>query len=140
MGEARTEITLLNYGDEIKARDGFILESEVRQITVCAVVDNGLWMLVIDEKTREKLELLAEGTGETTIGGGGTVYRQRTEYTEYVEIRWKDRKTVCKAVVFSGEEGVSLGMFALEGLDLMIHPEMQEVIGAHGDAVRNVVK
>jgi hypothetical protein len=33
-----------------------------------------------------------------------------------------------------------MGAFPLEGLDLMIHPKTQEVVGAHGDKIRNVVK
>jgi hypothetical protein len=57
-----------------------------------------------------------------------------------VEVRWNDRSTACEAVVLPGEEDVLLGAFPLEGMDLMVHPKKQEVVGAHGDTVRNVVK
>ena len=60
MGEVRAEITLVNIGDAIKARDGFIPESEVRRLTVNAVVDTGAWTLVINEETRQKLGLRVE--------------------------------------------------------------------------------
>jgi hypothetical protein len=60
--------------------------------------------------------------------------------TEYVEVHWKDRKTACEAVVLSDEEEVLLGAYPLEGMDLMVHPQRQEVVGVHGDKVRNVVK
>jgi hypothetical protein len=43
-------------------------------------------------------------------------------------------------VVLPGETEVLLGAFPLEGLDLMIHPKTNEVIGAHGDKRYNVVK
>jgi hypothetical protein len=33
-----------------------------------------------------------------------------------------------------------MGAYPLEGLDLMVHPKTREVIGAHGDKIRNVVK
>jgi hypothetical protein len=33
-----------------------------------------------------------------------------------------------------------LGAYPLEGMDLMVHPKNQEVIGAHGDKRLNVVK
>jgi clan AA aspartic protease len=137
MGEVRTEITLVNIGDAIKARDGFIPESEVRRLTVNAVVDTGAWTLIINEETREKLGLLVEETSETTVAGGGKV---PSRITEPVRVYWKNRRTTCEAVVLPSEEDVLLGAYPLEGLDLMIHPKTQEVVGAHGDKIRNVVK
>jgi clan AA aspartic protease len=142
MGEVRTEITLVNLRDAGNAQSGFIPESKVRHLTVNAVVDTGAWTgtlgpLVINEETREKLGLLAEETSETTVAGGGKV---PSRITEYVEVRWKDRKTSCEAVVLPGEEDVLMGAYPLEGMDLMVHPKKQEVVGAHGDKIRNVVK
>jgi clan AA aspartic protease len=137
MGEVRTEITLVNLRDAGNAQDGFIPESEVRQLTVNAVVDTGVWTLVINEETREKLGLKVKRIGESTVAGGGKVPSQ---ITEPVEVRWKDRETPCQAVVLPGEQEVLMGAYPLEGLDLMIHPKTQEVTGAHGDTMRNVVK
>jgi clan AA aspartic protease len=137
MGEVHTEITLVNIADAVKARDGFIPESRVRRLTVNALVDTGAWTLVINENTREKLGLLVEETSETTVAGGVKV---PSRITEYVEVRWKDRKTACEAVVLPDEEEILLGAYPLEGMDLIVHPQRQEVTGAHGDKVRNVVK
>jgi clan AA aspartic protease len=137
MGEVRTEVTLVNIGDAIKARDGLIPESEVRRLTVNAVVDTGAWTMVINEKTREKLGLLVEETSETTVAGGLKIPSQ---ITEPVRVYWKDRRTTCEAVVLPGEEDVLLGAYPLEGMDLTINPKRQEVVGAHGDKIRNVVK
>ena len=33
-----------------------------------------------------------------------------------------------------------LGALPLEAMDLMVHPKTQEIVGAHGDTVRYVVK
>jgi clan AA aspartic protease len=137
MGEVRTEVTLVNIEDTMKARNGLIPETAIKRLTVNAVVDTGAWTLIINEETREKLGLLVEETGETTVAGGGKV---ESRITEFVEVRWKDRKTACEAVVLPGEEDVLLGAYPLEGMDLMIHPKKQEVVGAHGDKIRNVVK
>jgi clan AA aspartic protease len=137
MGEVRTEIRLVNIGDAIKARDGIIPESEVRWLAVNAVVDTGAWTLVINEKTREKLGLRIEETAEAGIAGGGTI---PGGITEYVEVRWNNRRTSCEALVLPGEEDVLLGALPLESMDLMVHPRKQEVVGAHGDKVRYVVK
>jgi predicted aspartyl protease len=57
MGEVHTEITLVNIEDTMKARNGLIPESEIRQLTVNALIDTGAWTLVINEETRQKLGL-----------------------------------------------------------------------------------
>jgi hypothetical protein len=62
-----------------------------------------------------------------------------------VDIRWKDRKfareaCVLQTPVLPGGDEVLLGALPLEGLDLMIHPKTEEVIGAHGEKRYNVVK
>jgi hypothetical protein len=152
MGEVRTEVKLVNLRDAANVQSGFIPESEVRQIMVHAVVDTSAWTLVINEKTREKLGLRIEETAETgrkptafasefamqTLeNGGGKV---SSGITEPARVYWKNRRTTCEAVVLPGEEDVLRGAFPLEGMDLMVHPKKQEVVGAHGDTVRNVVK
>jgi clan AA aspartic protease len=137
MGEVHTEITLINIGDRSAAERGFIAQDQVRQLTVNALVDTGAWTLVINEETRQKLGLKVKKNGETTLAGG---IKAPSQITEFVEIRWKDREAACEAVVLPGEREILLGAYPLEGMDLMVHPQRQEVIGAHGDTVRNVVK
>jgi clan AA aspartic protease len=137
MGEVRTEITLANIRDMAKASDGLIPESDVRQLTVNALVDTGAWTLVINEETREKLGLKVKKTGEATLAGG---IKAQSQITEFVVIRWKDREAACEAVVLPGETETLLGAYPLEGMDLMVHPKRQEVIGAHGDTMRIVIK
>ena len=137
MGEVRTEITLVNIGDQEVANRGYMPQDQVRRLTVNAVVDTGAWTLVINEETREKLGLKVEETGETTVAGGGTVPSQ---VTEPVRVYWRNRDTPCKAVVLPGEEDILLGALPLEGMDLTVNPLKQEVVGAHGDKMRSVVK
>ncbi|MDR0784382.1 MAG: retroviral-like aspartic protease family protein [Treponema sp.] len=137
MGEVRTEITLVNIRDKNIADEGYMPQSEVRRLTVNAVVDTGAWTLVMGEETREKLGLRVKKTGKTTVAGGGTVPSQ---ITEPVTVHWKDRDTDCRAVVIPGEEDVLLGAIPLEGMDLMVHPLKNEVVGAHGDEARYAVK
>jgi clan AA aspartic protease len=137
MGEVRTEITLVNIEDQGVANRGYIPQEEVRRLTVNAVVDTGAWTLIINEETRDKLGLRVEEDREATLAGDLKV---PSRITEYVEIRWKDRKASCQAVVLPGEKEILLGAYPLEGLDLMIHPKTQEVTGAHGDKRYNVIK
>jgi clan AA aspartic protease len=137
MGEVHTEITLVNIGDQGAANRGFIPQDQVRRLTVNALVDTGAWTLVINEETRQKLGLTVKKTSEATLTGG---IKAPCHTTEFVEVRWKDRETACEAVVLPGESETLLGAYPLEGMDLMIHPQRQEVVGAHGDTVRIVIK
>jgi clan AA aspartic protease len=137
VGEVRTEVTLVNIRDQSVADEGYMPQDQVRQLTVNAVVDTGAWTLVINEKTREKLGLRVKEPNETTLAGGVKI---SSGVTEYVEVRWKDRKTPCEALVLPGEEDVLLGAYPLEGMDLTVNPKKQEVTGAHGDKMRYVVK
>ena len=137
MGEVRTEITLVNIGDQNDANREYIPQSQVRRLTVNAMVDAGAWTLVINEAIREKLGLKVKKTGETAVAGGGTVPSQ---VTESVDVLWKDRETSCRALVLPGEGDVLLGAIPLEGMDLMVHPRKQEVVGAHGETPLSVVK
>jgi clan AA aspartic protease len=137
MSVVYTEITLKNTVDAGMAMRGLIKESEVRQVTVKALVDTGAWTLVINEAVRAQLGLEITESGTADVAGGGT---EPCSITEPVTIRWKDRETVCKAVVLPQEEGVLLGAFPLEGMDLMVHPKREEVVGAHGDKIAYMVK
>ena len=51
---------------------------------------------------------------------------------------WKNRDTVLPAMVIPGAEVVLLGAIALEGMDLMVNPVTQEVVGVHGDEVEYI--
>jgi clan AA aspartic protease len=137
MSEVRTEITLVNNAEQGAADLGYMPQEEVRRLTVNAVVDRGAWTLIINEETRDKLGLRVEEDREATLAGDVKV---SSRITEWVEIRWKDRKASCQAVVLPGEKEILLGAYPLEGLDLMIHPKTQEVTGVHGDKRYNVIK
>jgi predicted aspartyl protease len=155
MGEVRTEITLDNVREAGKAQDGLIPESEVRRLTVSAVVDTGAGTLIINEEIRQKLGRRVEVWGDlatmpnhrrgnsgihaaaVTLAGG---IKAPCRVTELVKIYWKNRRAACEAVVVPGEEDVLLGALPLEAMDLTINPLRNEVTGAHGDKVRYVVK
>jgi clan AA aspartic protease len=136
MGMIQTEITLRNVFDESKAREGLIREQEIRSITVTAVVDTGAASLVISEELREKLGLRIVEERSVKLADGR---RTACKLTEAVEVHWKDRHWPCAAVVIQNAETVLLGAIPLEGMDLMINPKTQELVGVHGDTVEYMV-
>ena len=130
MGMTRAEITLKNVRDENYAQCGHIKEEEIRTATVTAVVDTGAMSLVITEELREKLGLAVKREKVAKTANG---QRVNCQVTESVEILWKNREMTMPALVVPGAEDVLLGAIALEGMDLMVNPVTQELVGIHGD-------
>ena len=136
MGLVKTDIRLINSLDEGFAREGYIKPEEVRTVTVEAIVDTGAMSLVITEELRQKLGL--EITGEK-IARTANGQRVNCKVTGAVEIQWKNRQWIVNALVVPGAENVLLGAIPLEGLDLMVNPVTQELVGIHGDDVEFIV-
>ena len=142
MSVVRTEIILINDGDATLARRGRIKEDEIRQMTVPAVVDTGAWTMVINEEICEKLGLDDKGHGEATFADGeeGT-YKMAGP----LEIRWKNRRFTCDALVLPNAKDILLGAIPLEGMDLTVNPKAEaegfgrELVGVHGDIVMHRV-
>ena len=136
MSIVQTEITLKNAGDLIAVRRGYINETEVRQITVNALVDTGAWTLVINEAVREKLGLELVGADSGTLADG-----TKAEYdlAGPLEVIWKNRRTTCEALVLPDAEDILLGAIPLEAMDLTVNPR-REVVGVHGDQIMHSIK
>jgi hypothetical protein len=131
------EITLANPRDAGNARHGIIKESEVRRLTVKALVDTCAWTLVINEETRAKLGLDINGSIGATLADGSTSSYQQTEG---VRIQWKDRITTQPALVVPNADAVLLGALPLEALDLMADPVNERLVGVHGDKAVYMLK
>ena len=136
MGMVHAEITLRNVYDEGKAHEGLIKPENIRSVIVNAVVDTGAMNLVITEELFQKLGLMIEGEKTAHIANG---QRVSCKVTDAVKVCWKDRDTIVPAVVIPGAEKVLLGAIPLEGMDLMVNPSTQELVGVHGDKVEFLV-
>jgi predicted aspartyl protease len=126
MYEVHTEITLKNGGDVIKAKEGLIKKTEVRQETVQAAVDTGAWTLVINEETRIKLGLEPLGTDTVSLAGGlGRGASSPCVVVGPLEVWWKDRRATCDALVLPHANEILLGAIPLEGMDIMVDARCQ---------------
>jgi predicted aspartyl protease len=130
MSIIRTEITIKNAGDVMAAKHGYITDAQVHALTVEALADTEAWTLVIDEDTCQKLGLELRGPEPGVLADGSTIVYQ---ITEGVEVHWKDRHTICPALVVPGADEILFGALPMEGMDLIVHPRKEEVVGAHGD-------
>ena len=126
----KTEITIKNAVDVGIAELGYITDEQVRSLTVEALADTGAWTLVIDEGTCQKLGLKLRGPEPGVLADGSTIVYQ---ITDGVEVHWKNRRTICPALVVPGADEILFGALPMEGMDLIVHPRKEEVVGAHGD-------
>ena len=131
MGKVFAEITLKNSGDLVRVQDGRISETDVRSLSVTALVDTGAMTLTINEEMCQNLGLSIEGTRTANLAGGA---KMECKITEPVRIHWKDRDTACRAMVLPHGD-VLLGLLPLEDMDLIVDPVRHELAGAHGDEI-----
>ena len=89
-----------NVIDRGLANRGYTKEEEIRTLMIQAMPDTGVWALVINEDTRQKLGLAIEEISESTLADGRT---------EGVKIQWKNRSTVLPAVVVPNAKDILLG-------------------------------
>jgi len=136
MGLVYEEITLKNYSDVEFCDNGLIKESEIRQITVQALVDTGASSLVINEEIREKLGLKIIGKRYATLANSK---EEVCKKTGAVEIIWKDRSSIIPALVVPGDGEVLLGAIPLEDMDLIVDPSRQVLVHAHGDKIKTYI-
>ena len=130
MGLVYAEITLKNAGDVSNAQAWIIKDTEIRQMTLQALVDTGAGTLVINEAIRQELGLKIIGSRRAELANGAV---QEYGVTQSVDVHWKDRDTSCRAMVLPDSREALLGAIPLEGMDLMVNPTKQELVGVHGD-------
>jgi clan AA aspartic protease len=130
MGIVHTEITIKNYDDETFVQLGHKKNEDIRTATVTAVVDTGSMYMVINEELSQKLGLRVTGEKIVHIANG---QRINCKLVEAVKVQWKNRDAVAPAIIIPGPEKILLGAIALEGMDLMVNPVNQELVGVHGD-------
>jgi clan AA aspartic protease len=136
MGSVYEEITLKNVWDAGNVAHGLIQEADVRKTTVRALVDTGAITLVINEGVREELGLEIVEQREATLGNDTKAV---CKVTGPVEVHWKERSTVCQALVTPEKRETLLGAIPLEGMDLMVNPVDQKLVGVHGDKIVHLV-
>lgn len=130
MGITKDEITLTNEIDLGALKRGYITEKDVRSITVPAVADTGALRLTIPESLRKKLGLEIKGPIKAKLARGEKI---EVGITDGVEVRWKDRLDITQAWVVEKDCPVLLGAMPMEGLDIMVDPVNQRLVGIHGE-------
>lgn len=119
------EIELKNYEDLTFVKRNMIGQEEVRQIRVNMLVDSGSYYLVINENIqavlqlpvlrKERFRLANESAEEHAIVGP-------------VQVKFGEKTASCDAILLPGDCEPLLGAIPMEALDVLIHPQRQELI------------
>jgi clan AA aspartic protease len=125
MGLVYAEIELINADDLGMARRHIIGEEEVKRITLDMLVDTGAYNLCINETIQEQLDLpfIEKRKGQLANG-----HIEEYNVVGPIVLKFKNRRTVCNAMVLQGDSEPLLGAIPLEDMDVLIHPARQELI------------
>lgn len=125
MGLVYAEIELINGDDLALVRRNIIGEEEIKRMRVTALVDTGSLNLAINENIQEQLQLPVVEKRKAQLANGTIV---ECEVVAPVELRFKNRRSTCSAMVLPGDSEPLLGAIPLEDMDVLIHPQRQELI------------
>lgn len=106
-------------------RRKMIDELEVRRLPVTALVDTGSYMLCINEDIQEQMQFPVVEKRKGKLADGQV---REFDVVSSVEVRFKNRRTICNAMVLPSDSEVLLGAIPLEDMDVLIHPLKQELI------------
>ena len=125
MGLVYAEIELINGEDLTLERRNLIGSDEVRRMTVTMLVDTGWYMLCINEEIQAqmKFHIIEKRKAETADGR-----ILEFDVADNVHLRFKNRTTTCRAMILPGDSEPLLGAIPLEDMDVLIHPQRQELI------------
>jgi clan AA aspartic protease len=125
MGAIYANIELLNNDDLALMRRHYIGEEEVRQMPVNIRVDTGADMLFINESIQEQMQFPMVEKRKAQLANGSIL---ECNVVSSVEVRFKNRRSICNAMVLPGDAEPLLGCIPLEDMDVLIHPLRQELI------------
>ena len=125
MGLVYAEVELINAEDLALARKFYIGEDEIKRMYVTGLVDTGSYMLCINESIQAQMQFPVM---EKRIGQMANGDRIECDVVSQVELRFKNRRTICNAMILPGDSEVLIGAIPLEDMDVLINPLRQELI------------
>ena len=125
MGMVYADIELISGDDLVLHRRGFITEDKIKRMKVSALVDSGAYMLVINDHIKEQLDLPVLEEQTARLADESEI---RVGVVGPVEVRFENRSTTLRAMVFPGHAEPLLGSIPMEDLDVVIDPKQQRLI------------
>jgi clan AA aspartic protease len=125
MGLVYAEIELINHDDVTLSRKNIIEKDSIRKLKLQMLVDSGAYMMAINDTIQSQLELPFVEKRKVQVA-----YSRVVEYDVVgpVEVRFANRKATCNAFVLPGDSEPLLGAIPMEEMDVLIHPQRQELV------------
>ena len=125
MGLVYADIELINAVDLELVRRHVIGEDEIKRIKLTMLVDSGAYMMAINETIQQQLDLPFVEKRKVQLASGEVV-----EYNVAgpIRVHFANRTAVCNAFVLPGDGEPLLGAIPIEEMDVLIHPQRQELI------------
>lgn len=125
MGLTYADVELINRDDLALARKFIIGEEEVKRMNVSMLVDSGAYMLAINETIQSQMQFPVVEKRKFELANGHIV---EYDVVASVELKFKNRRTNCNAIVLAGNSEPLLGAIPMEDMDVLRHPLSQELI------------
>jgi clan AA aspartic protease len=125
MGLVYAEIELINGDDLALVRRNFMGEDQIKRMRVNMLVDTGSIYMRINENIQEQLQLPVVEQRKGQMANGHIV---EYDVVGPIEVRFKNRRCSVNAMVLPGDNEPLLGAIPLEDMDVLIHPQRQELI------------
>ena len=125
MGAVYAEVELVNIEDVDNAKRYRIGEEEIRRLRLSMLVDSGAYMMAINETIQSQLEIPFREKRKVQLASG-----QVAEYDVVgpIEVKFANRSAICSAFVLPGDTEPLLGAIPMEEMDVLIHPNRQELV------------
>ena len=125
MGLVYAEVKLTSIEDLVLAKRHIIGEEEIKSINLNMLVDSGAYMMAINETIQEQLNLPLVEKRKAQMANSSVV---EYDVVGPIQVKFKNRTAVCNAFVLPGDSEPLLGAISMEEMDVLIHPQRQELI------------
>ena len=119
------DIELINNGDLLLAKRHIIAQDDIMRLQLNVLVDSGAYMMAINETIQSQLELPFVEKRKVQIADGSVV---EYDVVGPVDVRFANRKATCNTFVLPGDAEPLLGAIPMEEMDVLIHPQRQQLI------------
>jgi len=125
MGMVYADIELINEDDLALVRRNMLDKDEVKRMRLEMLVDSGAYMMAVNETIQEQLDLPFIEKRKVQMANSSVV---EYDVVGPVKVKFKNRTAICNAFVLPGDSEPLLGAIPKEEMDVLIHPQRQELI------------
>ena len=125
MGLVYADIELINALDVGNAKKNIIGEDEIKRLKLNMIVDSEAYMMAINETIQSQLELDFVEKRKVQVADSRVV---EYDVVGPVLVKFANRQAMCNAFVLPGDSEPLLGAIPMGEMDVLIHPQRQELI------------